>query len=238
MKTNKMLVVSAAWALFALCEGRAEHKLFGYTEPVRSAQAAFAEAGVLDAILVKEGDHVRKGDVLAHLDFRGLEHDLNIAKETKRIQKMRHAQLETLFEKESIPAAEVEKSRSDSLIAEERVKRIQTQLDARKLRAPFDGVIVQIFRERSESISAARSEVLKIAQLDVLHVVVHVPLEMADRFSKGRAIPVKLENTVETEAEIVFVSPVIDAASRTVRIRLQIPNQEGALRAGMLCVLI
>ena len=233
MKRIVLIFMILAWAV--LPEQTFGLELFGYTEPIRIAQAAFAESGVLDAIFVREGDHVGEGDVLAHLDIAVLERDLNIAKEAKRIQNMHHAQLENLFEEERVSAVEIERSRSDTLIAEERVQRILAQLDARILRAPFDGVIVRVFRERSENISAARAEVLTIAQLDVLQVVLHVPLERIEYFDQQRPLPVILEDEIEAEAQIVFVSPVIDAASRTIRVRLEIPNPDGVLRAGMIC---
>lgn len=233
MKRMMCILMVTGWAV--LPTQMLGQDLFGYTEPIRIAQAAFAEAGVLDAVFVREGDHVREGDVLAHLDIAVLERDLNMAKEANRIQNMHHAQLENLFEEERVSAVEIERSRSDTLIAEERVQRILAQLDARTLRAPFDGVIVRVFRERSENISAGRAEVLTIAQLDVLQVVLHVPLEHVERFEPNSTLPVMLEDEIEAEAQIVFLSPVIDAASRTIRVRLEIPNPDGVLRAGMIC---
>ncbi len=232
---NNLLVCVGVFFLFLFPLRVVAQELFGYTEPIRIAQAAFAESGVLDAVFVQEGDHVEEGTLLAQLDISVLERDLNIAKEAKRIQALRAEQLENLFDQEGISVVEIERSRSDSLIAEERVQRILAQLEARKMRAPFDGVIVRVYRERSENISAARAEVLTIAHLDVLQVVLHVPIGQINAWELGDSIPVVLEDSIEVDAKIVFLSPVIDAASRTIRVRLEIPNPEGVLRAGMIC---
>ncbi len=212
-----------------------ENSVFGYTEPARQAQVAFAESGILQELKVMEGDVVAMGDLLAQLDVATLQHDLNIAREMLRLQEMRHVQMTILRKDGSVSPEEFERSQADLLVATERMNRTLAQIESRTLRAPFDGVVLKRYREISEHISAARPEVMTIAKLDELHVTLHVPVEAVEIYSLKETIPVLLEKTFHAEALVAFVSPVIDAASRTVRVRLEIANPDRKYRAGMLC---
>ncbi|WFB34619.1 efflux RND transporter periplasmic adaptor subunit [Kiritimatiellota bacterium B12222] len=232
--TLKMLsfIMVCGWITVSHAE-----ELFSYTEPSRLAQAAFSEAGVLDELLVNEGDAVKDGQVLARLDNKILLHDLNIAVEQLRLQKLRFSQFELLQKQGNLSPDEFERARADLLISQERVNRIYAQIDGRTLRARFDGVVLRIHRELSESIAAANTEVLTLAALHPLHVTFNVPLEQTDAFVLGQEMPLMLENEVEKTGRVDFISPVIDAASRTVRIRLVLENEDQSLRSGMRCTL-
>lgn len=210
---------------------------FGYTEPVRMAQPAFAESGILSVLHVEEGDRVEAGQVLAELDNRILVHDLRIAEENLRLQEQRHAQMLGLRERGTVSEEEYGRAKADWEITRERVRRIQTQIETRTLRAPFDGVVLRVFREISESIPTQAPEVVSLANLEKLDVILNLAPERVAGWEAGGSVGVLLEGGDAVEAEIVTVSPVIDSASQTVRVRLRIGNAEGRFRAGMRCEL-
>ena len=228
------------WPLLLLvlfhCGARAEIDVFGYSEPSRSAEVAFSESGVLEELVVQEGDVVKKGDKLAHLDTRVLTHDLAIAQEQLRLQELRFKQLEGLWKDKTLSRDEYERGRADLLTSREQVKRIMAQIDKRTVYAKFDGVVLKIHREVSESISANNTALLTLVKLDPLHVTFYVPVDAVDAFSKGATVRLTLGGKHSVLGTVAFVSPVIDAASRTVRVRLVIDNSDGKLRSGMLCV--
>lgn len=208
---------------------------FGYTEPVRSARPAFAESGILSALHVKEGDAVKTGQVLAELDNRILVHDRVVAEQQLRLQAQRHDQLLSLRERGNVSEEEYERARADWMIAKERVARIQSQIETRTLRAPFDGVVLRVFREISESIAAQTVEVLSLVNLDELDLVMNLsPVTVAD-WVPGQTVTVDIETDAQVAARLIHVSPVIDSASQTVRVRLRIENGERLFRAGMRC---
>lgn len=58
----------------------------GFTEPDRQAELAAGEPGILDKVLVKEGDRVERGQVLAKLDSAVLECTLETARQRSQVE--------------------------------------------------------------------------------------------------------------------------------------------------------
>jgi len=210
---------------------------FGYTEPNRTALAAFAEAGVVAELAVKEGARVKEGEVMARLNSETLTQELRIAEEQHRLQQLRHDQIKALFDSGNGSKEEFERNKSDLAITGIRVQRILAQLNDRTLRAPFAGIVTKINLEVSESVSAAQTEVMTIVQLDSLRVTLNLPAKVADGLQVGAEAALLLDVDTRVNGKVVFVSPVIDAASRTVRVTFVIPNEEGRLRSGVRCML-
>lgn len=81
------------------------------------------------------------------------------------------------------------------------------------------------------------SPVLKAAQLNPLRVEVIVPVSWLGKVSVGaqaEILPEAPMNSVHV-ARVTVVDPVVDAASGTVGIRLELPNPEYSLPAGLKC---
>jgi multidrug efflux system membrane fusion protein len=223
--------------LFGLASLSAQAIEFGYTEPSRIAQAAFAEAGVIASIHVSEGAKVTTGQVLAWLNADTLRQDLGIAQEQLRLQSLRYDQINELHRAGNVSMEENEKAKSDLAVADLRVKRILAQLDDRSLRAPFDGIVTKINREVTESVSAAQTEVMTLVQLDSLKVTLHLPEKVAEALALQDAVALVLEDKIPVTGRVEFISPVVDAASHTIRVTFRIANPDGKLRSGVRCVL-
>lgn len=205
---------------------------FGYTEAYRTAKMSFAESGVIVELPVKVGDRVEPGQVLARLDYKVLEQELVMAEEQLRIRRLRHEKLGELQKKGHVPTEEFERAKADLVIDQAKVDRIRAQLEMRTLRAPFAGVVSEVKREVAESISLQNAHILTVVETNRLLVNFHLHPETAAKFQPGTVTELSMPNGRRTAATVEFVSPVIDAASRTVHVRFVIPNPTGTLRAG------
>ncbi len=150
---------------------------------------SFPETGVISELPVREGAVVKAGDILARLDYRTLQAELNIAQEQLRIRKLRFEKLQELQKIGSVSPDEFERALADLYMDEERAKRIEAQLENRTLRAPFDSVVVELKKELSESVSSASTHVLTVVQLDRLLVNVHLSPEEAFRLRAKEVEP-------------------------------------------------
>ena len=133
-------------------------------------------------------------------------------------------------------------------IAKFRVEEIEAQIERRILRSPIDGVILEINREIAESVSqptsgAQRKPLLKVAQIERLRLVIHVPSDHASELTVGKELPIRIlqESSLSRNREssafdaigrIEFVSPAIDPSSESLRTRLVIENPDGELQSG------
>jgi RND family efflux transporter MFP subunit len=236
MKTRVILFVLAALQI-TLRAG--EPSILGYVEPYRIITVSAAEPGVIAAVLVQEGDLVKKDAVLARMDTRVLEAELEIAKAEARLTTTRRHKLEELAGSSRATPDELEKARTDAIIKDAQVRRTEAQIEARILRSPVDGVVTEIKRDPSEAVSTAQPHVLTVVQIDRLIVNLFLPPARAATLRAGTKTDLVLldEANARVPAEVEFLSPITDPASGTVRVKFAIENQAGTHRAGSRCTL-
>lgn len=233
----------------------------GVTEPGEQIDLSFPEAGVIRLIDVEEGEPVKAGQRLAQLDCGVLEAQLGIAKmraestaavqsasATLDMKKERLTQLERLAANERANSDELSRARAENAIALAdlqlaheatlefalEAQKIQAQIEQRTLRAPFDGVVARIERDPGASVATQDGPIVSLVQLVALDLVVHIDHRRLEELAVGQEIQVEaLDRPVKAIAKITFISPIVDAASGTTRLRLSLPNEEGLHRSGV-----
>ncbi|MBN1806810.1 MAG: efflux RND transporter periplasmic adaptor subunit [Sedimentisphaerales bacterium] len=103
---------------------------------------------------------------------------------------------------------------------------IRVQLEKMRLVSPVDGRIEKIHVEAGESINAL-TDVVRVVKIDPLWIDVPVPLDIATdlSISKKAIVVFPSPNSASVEGSIIFISAVADAASGTLRVRIEVPNK-------------
>jgi RND family efflux transporter MFP subunit len=110
----------------------------------------------------------------------------------------------------------------------------KAQITRRRIVAPFDGVIVQIYARKGEWAEPGQ-KALRIVNVDKLKAEGFISAEDATGKVVGRSIKLVVEPGGERNTfggKIVFVSPEIDPITRQVRVWAEIDNRDGRLRPG------
>ena len=238
----------------------------GFVEPYRKVDlSATGEPGVITEINVREGESVKKDELVAVVDTAVLEVSLAIAqkrasmtgrldaaKAEVELRKDRVEKLRALRGRGHVSINELQRAETDLDVAmanyvlaeEERdlsqleCKRIQAQIEQRQLRSPFDGVVVEVFREVGEATQISEARMMTMVQLDKLRVKFPVSVDDAAKIVAGEMVEVELPEIKEKiKVEVELVSPVLDAKSGTVQISCVIDNHDGKIRSGMRCLL-
>ncbi len=231
--------LSAAAALLLVTVGRGDDSaVLGYTEPTRIITVSAGDIGVIAEMLVKEGDAVKKGQVLARLDITVLSAELEIAKAEARLAATRNQRVVDLQQSTRVTPEELEKAKTELAIKNAQVRRIEAMVEVRTMHSPVDGVVTEIKRDPSESVSAANPHVLTVVQIDRLSVNLFLPPARVEQLKVGaQAELLLLDPERRVPALVEFVSPITDAASGTVRVKFTIENPSGAIRSGGRCTL-
>jgi RND family efflux transporter MFP subunit len=237
----------------------------GFTEPYRVIDVAASEPGVLAELAVKEGDRVVRGELLATMDLDVLKATLEIARARMEARgrldaaqagfEMRRTRLEKLEVLKSTGharEAELEQARTDLAVAQGdlltvkeqqavaklEVAEIQAQIRRRQLHSPIEGVVTHIFKDEAEFVSPTEPEVMTVVQLDPLRITFWVPTSQAMAMEVDHRVGVMFAESRRTaECRVEFVSPVTDAESNTVRVKVLLDNPEGQFRSGLRCLL-
>lgn len=114
-----------------------------------------------------------------------------------------------------------------------------SQLNLRTIRSPFDGVVVDQMMWPGEIVEpgASKHAVLKVAQLNPLRVRVVMPLRAFGMPHAGMAATVVSEVNATTTytATISSIDRIVDAASGTFVVFMDLPNPKLDLPAGVKC---
>jgi macrolide-specific efflux system membrane fusion protein len=110
----------------------------------------------------------------------------------------------------------------------------RAQITRRRIVAPFDGVIVQIYARKGEWVEPGQ-KALRIVNVDRLKAEGFIRAEDATEHVVGRAVALTTEPSSSKNAvpgKIVFVSPEVDPITSQVRVWAEIDNRNARLRPG------
>lgn len=237
-KPSSLTLAALALLLSLARVTAAEPAMIGYSEPYRIITVSAAESGILKEVLVREGEQVKAQQILARMETDTLQAELDVADAEMHLQNTRKGRIEQLaLEKRAAPE-EVDRVRTDCRIKEAQIRGIKAQIENRMLRSPVEGVVTEIKRDPSESVSSANPHVITVVQIDRLVVNLYLPPARVQPLKEGAAVDLLFTETNQlVKAAIDFISPITDPASGTVRVKFVIENQSGAYRSGAPCTL-
>jgi len=238
----------------------------GFTEPYRQVEVASEETGIVQHIELREGDRVEQGQILARLNQEVLASSLKIAAKHReafgqlnaalaelRLREERLAQLIELRRSDHATQEEVNRATAEKEVAQARVlaaqdalqvkelefDRIKAQLQRRVIRSPLTGVVREVYKEEGEFVAPTDPIVLSVVQLDPLLATFSVPADKASDLKPKQPLRVKLTSDAATvEGAIECISPVINAESGTVIVKVRFSNPHERYRSGGRCTLI
>jgi RND family efflux transporter MFP subunit len=135
---------------------------------------SFRVGGPLKTLTVKEGDFVKKGDLIAAIDQRDYKLQLQSTKAQYLQLKGEYSRYKELFEEDKIPANSYEKIESGFLMAKTAFENAENQLKDTELRAPFSGYIHEKMTENFQTVGAGQP-IVSIIDVSNLEVQISIP---------------------------------------------------------------
>ena len=205
------------------------------TARARRAVELIPEAsGRIARIAFSSGDEVQAGDLLLELDSRAEQADLNAALATVTEAQAAFARQERLNQSGSASDATYQTARAALLRAEAERDRAMVALEDRSLRAPFSGVIGLTDLVEGQLVDTS-SVIATLDDLSVIEVDFSVPETMLPRLQRGQRIDLTSAAWPGRvfQGNITRIDSRIDAATRSIALRADIPNDDRALAGGM-----
>jgi RND family efflux transporter MFP subunit len=193
--------------------------------------------GVLELVAVNRGDWVRKGQVLAQLQSGVEAAAVKLSQAHVEYGRRKVERNEALYEKQLISAQDRDELVTEVHLREQELNKDQETLKLRTIISPIDGVVVERKLAPGEFIRSDKSVVLKLAQINPLNVEVIAPSRLFGSVRVGSAGRVNLAPFFpgSYQARVVVVDKVVDAASGTLGVRLELPNPDNKIPAGIKC---
>ena len=146
----------------------------GEVSPATNAEVAFEVAGKLIAFPVTESQQVERGDVLAKLDPRDYQANLDAAKARVSQSRAEYSRVQALFREDVASEQQLEQAQSDHEVIVAQVQKAQKAVEDTTLRAPFDGTIARKIANDFDNVRAKQPIVL-LHTGGALEVVINVP---------------------------------------------------------------
>jgi len=204
-------------------------------QPNKLVDVSSPVSGILDDVSIERGDHVKKGQVIAILKSEVEQAAVDLARERAEFGNRKVIRNEELIQKNLISPSEKDELETELLISRMELRQAEAVLLQRTIASPINGVVVERYLSAGEFVQD--DPIAKIAQLHPLNVEVIVPIDEIANLRKGMVGVVSPLSMVKGnyKAKIVIVDQVIDAASSTVGVRLELPNSDYKIPAGLKC---
>ena len=228
-----ILFFSAATSL-----GQENHSYEGLIEPSETVDVSSQVTGTLDEVLVKRGDRIKKGQIIATLNSNIEKAAVDLARARVEFSERKVLRNKDLYKKQLISIHEKDEMETERRISELQLREAQERLELRTIRSPINGVVVERFLSPGEYVH--EEAIMKIARIDPLYVEVVVPVEKFGKIKKGMRAAVRPELPIRGKysARVIIVDRVIDAASGTFGVRLELANPNYRLPAGLKCKVV
>ncbi len=211
--------------------------LQGHIEADESVPVTARMPGMLTRVLVKNGDYVRKGQLLAQIDddvmlksIAELELQLKVAQDLYERQK-------GLWEQKIGTEVQFIQAKTNKEALEQRIATTKEQWQQTRIYAPISGTVDMVMLKVGQAISPG-IPLCRIVNLGNLKVSGDVPESYAAKVQRGT--PVRLyfpDLGNEVASRITYVSPSISTTNRTFTVEAMLPSGGGPYRANMIAVM-
>ncbi len=181
----------------------------------------------------EEGRAVRRGQVLARLEADEIRARLEISRVALNEAELSLQRARELNEQKLISTEEFEQALNRSDTAKAELEGTQIQIDYTVVEAPFDGLIVARYVDYAQQV-AVNTPLFRISDFDPLLCPIQVPERELPKLALGQTAYVQVEawSDERFEAKVLRISPIVDAATGTIKVTLEVRSQ-GKLRPGM-----
>jgi RND family efflux transporter MFP subunit len=232
----------------------------GLIEPSVVVDIGTPAEGIVDRVTVDRSSSVKKGQTLVVMEssveravlakakaMATFDSEIGLQKTQLTFAIRTHARFDKLkgiasYDKDQA-ATEIlrvnhrlEQAREKSTLAKFELRKAQAIVNRCWIKSPISGVVVERYVSPGEYVDS--QPLLRVAQIDPLRVEVIIPAQMFSRIIPGMTATIvpELPEYGEQIATVIIVDKLIDAASSTFGVRLELPNAEQQMPSGLRCL--
>lgn len=237
VKTQKVEVVNPVKRSFV-----SELLIAGTAMPNQKVMLHAMEGGYVIAILKDIGDKVYKGEVIAELDNPELYRKQQRLSALSAAKQSIYERLKSSIEQtpDLTPPQVLEEAEAEYLAVSAELMGIQERRGFLKVTAPFNGIITQRFVDLGALVQSGisnsnASAIVEIQDLDPIRLTIPLPEADVSSVSQGVEVTVTFPELAGESyvAKVSRTAGVLDFASKTMQIEVDLSNPTGKIKPGM-----
>ena len=191
--------------------------------------------GTLERVLVKEGQKVAKGQILAKIDDGGMAQQVAQLEATTALAKTTYERQKRLWEQKIGSEIQFLQTKTNYEAQKNTLAQLKKQLDKSTIRAPFSGIIDEVIKTQGNVVSPGPgSEIFRIVNLGNMYIEADVPETYITNITKGKDVEIQfpvLGKTIDTKVRQTgnFINP----SNRTFKVEIGVPNQDRSIKPNL-----
>ena len=226
-RTKKVLNVNAAIVRPQVLVD--EIPIIGSLLPDEEVNLSFETSGKITDINFEEGTHVTKGQLLAKVNDRPLQAQLQRLVAQLKLAEDRVFRQDALLKRDAVSKEAYEQVKTELATLNADIELVRAQIEQTELRAPFDGIIG--LRQVSVGTYASPSTIVaKLTKISPLKLEFSVPESYAKDVKVGTSLNFNLTGSLNKyEAQVYARESSLDPETRSLTIRALYPNPSGIM---------
>lgn len=191
-------------------------------------------SGILTNVYVKEGQWVKKGQVLGKIDDGGLSQQLAQLKIQLELAKTTFERQQRLWDQKIGSEMQYLQAKSNYEAQSMALSQLEQQVSKTVITAPFSGTIDDVLTEQGSVVLPGQTPLIRIVNLNNMYIVSDVPEKYVSNITKNKRVEVEfpvLNKKIESKVRQVgsFISP----NNRTFKVEVSIPNKEKSIKPNL-----
>jgi membrane fusion protein, multidrug efflux system len=207
----------------------------GVAEAVRSAYISPEINGIISGIFVKDGQRVKKGDLLVTISSNVIESSINEVETSLDMAKTIYERQKQLWDKNIGSEVSYLQAKNNVESLESRLETLRAQLEMSEIRAPIDGIIDEVWVKKGE-MAVPGIQIIQLVNLEELYINADVSEAFITHIQKGEMVLVEFPSYpgISMNVPVHRVGNVIKPANRTFRVQLLIKNIDEQIKPNVL----
>ena len=190
--------------------------------------------GILRQVYVKEGDKVRKGQLLAKIDDGGLGQQVAQLQIQADLAKTTFERQKRLWDQKIGSEITFLQAKSQYEAAQKGVNQLNQQMGKTSVRAPFSGTIDDVITDQGSVVAPGQTQLIRIVNLDEMYIETDVPESYISSINNGKDVEVDFPVLgKKMDAKIRQTGNFINPANRTFKVEIAVPNKDKTIKPNL-----
>lgn len=210
-------------------------KVNGSFEAVESAFVSPEISGQVKSVLVKEGDRVKKGQLLAKLNTSVIENTIREVKTSLALSTIVYNKQKDLWNKNIGSELDYLRAKTEVEATQNKLETLQSQLDMAIIKAPINGVVDEVTVKVGE-LAMPGQMVMNIINLDEFYLNTEVSESYLPFLHQGDEVSIMLSayNETQLHSKIYRIANTINPENRSFTVQVKLKNTNNILKPNML----
>lgn len=208
----------------------------GHIEGEQNIEVSPQAPGLVVKVNVKEGDAVKRGQVLAELDSKIILSGLDEIKTQLSLATILYQKQKSLWDQKIGSEVQFLTAKTNKESLEKRLVSMREQLSMNKIKSPISGTVENVPFKIGQVVSPGMpTSTIRVVNMSAVKVLADVAEAYTSQIKKGNEVLVSFPDIDENiTAKITFCSKVIDQTNRTFRVEARLAHSRADLRANMI----